>query len=81
LARYCSNLIEEKQNLFEKYKLMTELISSIQTDIEKDKNDNSEEETEDVEIETTSALEIEDFNKRAGNHAAKDLWIWICDIF
>ena len=67
------DLIEEKRNLFEKYKLMTELISSIQPDIEKDKNDNSEEETEDEEIETTSALEIEDFNKWARNQAAKDL--------
>ena len=52
---------------------MTELISSIQTDIEKKKDEDIEEENDDEEIETTSTLEIEDFNKWARNQAVKDL--------
>ena len=66
-------LIEENRTQFEKYKLMTELISKIQSEIEpKDKKDDDSNNS-DEEIETTSTLEIEDFNNWARNQASKDI--------
>ena len=69
------DLIEKKRSMFEKYKLMTDLISTINAE-EQDKkreDDDTEEEDEDVELETTSAMDIEEFNKWARNQAEKDL--------
>ena len=68
-------LIENKRNLFEKYKLMTELISSIQSEIDKSSEEKVEDEegTGDKETESTSMADIEDFNKWARNQATKDL--------
>ena len=69
-------MIEEKRTLFEKYKLMSDLISSIQTDIESENpvvEDSEREEDIEQEIETTSLEDIEQFNKYAKAQATKDL--------
>ena len=65
--------IEEKRSIFEKYKLMSDLIATIQS--EKDNNQEGvEEEDEELnEIETTDINEIEQFNKWARMQASKDL--------
>ena len=69
------DMIEEKRSVFEKYKLMSDLIASIQSDIEKNEAspevDDSTEEAE--EIETTNVRDIENFNKWAKLQATKDL--------
>ena len=66
------SVIEKKRNLFEKYKLMTELISNIQSELSnQDKSDNSQE--EDQEVESTCTSDIEDFNRWARDQATKDL--------
>ena len=57
------DLIETKRHQSEKYKLMTQLISEIQADVDKDQNDNSDETDENVE--TTSSRDIEDFSSWA----------------
>ena len=67
--------ILRKKNIFEKYKLMNELISTITPD-EKDSSTNEnedEEEEKDADIESTSVADIEDFNKWAKTQATKDL--------
>ena len=81
--------IEEKRVLFEKYKLMSDLISKINTDIEKnediDNEDDVDEDIEAKEIETTNVEDIEDFTQWAKGQASKDLSKFknitsICDI-
>ena len=79
--------IESKRKLFEKYKVMTELIRNIQTDIENDDNKNEEDDSncDDNELESTSPSDINDFNNWARNQAVKDLsslkkYSDICDI-
>ena len=68
-------LIENKRSMFEKYKLMTDLISTINTEENnQNKNDeDTEEEAEDVDMETTSPMDIEEFNKWAKNQADTSL--------
>ena len=66
-------VIEEKRHMFEKYKRLTELISSIENDEAKSDNIFDEAENEATEIETTSAFEIDQFNKWAKAQASKDL--------
>ena len=67
--------IEEERENFEKYKLMTDLISTIQLEIEteRSKNEGQDEDEEDIETETTSTDDIADFNTWARNQAVKDL--------
>ena len=55
-------LVEEKRFIFEKYKNMTDLISTIQSDEAKNEENLNDEEDESDEIETTSSLQIENFN-------------------
>ena len=61
------DMIEEKRAFFEKYKLMSDLISTIQSDVIEDggKNIDDEEDSNDQETESTSNAEIVDFNKWA----------------
>ena len=66
--------IQEQRKIFEKFKLMTELISKIQSDAGKDHAvSDSEEEDTFKEIETTDVSDIERFNKLAKAKATKDL--------
>ena len=65
-------MIEEKRRKFEKYQVMADLISSIQTDIKKSEDDDEEEDTfEDQE--TTDPLDIEHFERWAKSQANRDL--------
>ena len=66
-------LVEEKRFIFEKYKNMTDLISTIQSDEAKNEENLNDEEDESDEIETTSSLQIENFNNWARAQASKDL--------
>ena len=67
-------VIEENRAVYEKYKLMSDLISKIQSDIESSSQDNDiEEEDESQDIETTNLKDIEEFNKFAKMQASKDL--------
>ena len=63
--------IEMKRQKFEKYKLMTELISNIQSNVERTSDDNSDEEGKDLE--STSREDIEDFGSWAKAQAKKEL--------
>ena len=69
------DLIQRKRKMFEKYKVMTDLIVDIQADINKNEKEiNSEgEEEASEEIETTDLKEIEEFNRWARNQATRDL--------
>ena len=79
-------LVEQNRGQFEKYKMMSELISSIQS--EQESNEKDEEEVDDEheqEIESTSAEDIEEFNKWARTQAKKELssfkhLVDLCDI-
>ena len=69
-------LISEKRNMFEKYKVMTDLIANIQKDeLDKNENEKNSDEEEDAfeDMETTDERDIEDFNKWARHQASKDL--------
>ena len=67
-----SHIVEEKRRKFEKYKVMADLISTIQSDI--DKTEPEEEKSESSEnIETTNSVDINDFEKWARSQATKDL--------
>ena len=68
--------IQRKKNIFEKYKLMSDLISTIQPDEANSSTNDKEEEKEEEEgddIESTSVADIENFNKWAKMQATKDL--------
>ena len=69
------SLVEEKRKLFEKYKVMEELIASIEKEESKDESEDEEQIDDDNEgeIETTSAVDIESFNRWARSQATKDL--------
>ena len=67
------DLIEYKRNIFEKYRMMTDLIGSIQEEVEKDVELNNEEEGISEDIGSTNADNIEEFNKWAQSQASKDL--------
>ena len=81
-----TDMIQRKRNEFEKYKLMTDLISNIQAEIEADEP--GREDQEDLESEnkeTETAEEVEDFNTWAKNQAMKDLALFkrltdLCDM-
>ena len=65
-------LIESKRQNFEKYKLMTELISKIESNV--DANDNLFiDEDDGDELETTSEKDIQNFNNWAKTQANKEL--------
>ena len=72
--------------VFEKYKPMSELISTIQAKESENQDQNDDEEKdESVEIETTALRDIEEFNKWAKTQASKDLTKYkdltsICDV-
>ena len=67
-------IIERKRSIFEKYKTMTDLISTIQPENEADENKTDDDENEkSKDIETTSLEDIEDFNRWAKQQALKDL--------
>ena len=66
--------IERKRSVFEKYKLMTDLVSNIQSEIEvSGQNDEDDQEDNGQESESTLPSEIDDFNNWARNQASKDL--------
>ena len=66
-------MVESKRHIFEKYKPMTDLIATIQTDVEVNEQNNDEEQEESTEIETTNLEDIDEFNKWAKLQASKDL--------
>jgi hypothetical protein len=68
-----ADLIERKRSIFEKYKLMTDLISTIQTQAKEKEDKENDEEEECADMETTSPKDIAEFNKWAKNQASKDL--------
>ena len=74
LLKGCNVLVQEKRMLFEKYKVMTDLIASIQSKVE-EKGTDSEEDEEDgfEEMETTDLKDIDEYNKWARNQASQDL--------
>ena len=67
------DIIQEKRKRFEKYKVMTDLITNIQSQYNEAENKDDEENGGDQEVETTAVDEIEDFNQWARNQATKDL--------
>ena len=77
------NMIKTKRKRFEKYKVMTDLISKLQKEQEKNIQLDSEEEFENEE--TTSEKEIQDFNNWAKTQAKNEIsklkdFINICDV-
>ena len=70
-------LVEEKRSAFEKYKLMSDLIRTIQRETEggddKTNDEQDEEQDESSEIESTCLKDIEEFNKWAKTQASRDL--------
>ena len=74
LLKNNNDLIQEKRKMFEKYKVMTDLISSIQSEVE-DTGNKSDEDDEDEfeEMESTNLKDIDEFNKWARSQASQDL--------
>ena len=70
-----SNLvITEKRKIFEKYKVMSDLIAEIHKEVLDEDNIKDSEDQDDLEeIETTDPQNIEDFNKWARCQASKEL--------
>ena len=70
-----SNLvITEKRRIFEKYKVMSDLIAEIHREVVNEEiNEDYEDLDDSEEIETTNSQNIEDFNKWARSQASKDL--------
>ena len=68
-------LIERKRSMFEKYKPMTDLISTINSEkeVNPENNDQNNDESDSEEIETTCLDDINEFNKWAKGQASKDL--------
>ena len=73
LLQESRTLIEEKRTIFEKYKNMSDLIAKIQSEASTSQNDDDVEELDVNEIETTSTIQIEEFNKAVRAKALKDL--------
>ena len=79
-------IVERKRSIFEKYKPMADLISTISSDVGPEQEaDFGEEEEESCEIETTGIDEINEFNKWAKGQAVRDLSKFknltsVCDI-
>ena len=65
------DVIEERRSKFEKYRVMADLISNIQSETEKEEETIDEEETFE-EIETTALADIELFERWARTQATKD---------
>jgi hypothetical protein len=63
--------IERKRSIFEKYNLMTDLVSNIQSEIELNgqRDEDDEENNNGQESESTLPLEIEDFNNWPRNQS------------
>ena len=79
------DIIEDKRKSFEKYKVMEDLIASIGSDGKREEVDIFDEVEESEDIETTSQLNIDQFNKWAKGQAFRDLSEFkdltdICDI-
>ena len=77
--------IERNRSEFEKYKLMTDLISTIQSEAGTEEDANDEDDQEGAELETTCTADIDEFNKWAKTQASKDLSKFknmtsICDV-
>ena len=67
-------IIQKKRNIFEKHKVMTEIIESIQKEIEDKSVDTDENENEEfIDEETTSKDELADFEIWAKDQAKKSL--------
>ena len=67
-------VITEKRKIFEKYKVMSDLIAEIHREVvDEDNNNDSEGEDDSEEIETTNPDNIENFNKWARSQASKEL--------
>ena len=74
LLATCEHLITEKSMLFEKYKVMSDLIANIRGDLtNKDVMEQNEEEDLFEDLETTDPIDIDAFNKWAHSQATKDL--------
>ena len=73
LLKENSDIIQEKRMLFEKFKVMTDLISSIMPDSLKNHADHSSDDDSFSELESTNIDDIESFNKNAKAMASKDL--------
>ena len=85
LLQESRTIVEEKRAIFEKYKNMSDLIASIQSEESAIQNDDDAEELDLNEIETTSTIQIEEFNKSVRAKAFKDLAEFkhlttVCDI-
>ena len=53
-----SDLIQEKRSIFEKYKLMTDLIANIQVEIEKNEQEKEDQEDEEMDNTETEIIEV-----------------------
>ena len=76
LLAISEEVVTEKRQLFEKYKVMTDLIADIQTQFENkgDAQDDALDEEDSFEdLETTDKVDIQNFNKWAHGQAAKEL--------
>ena len=85
LLQESRTLVEEKRSIFEKYKNMSDLIAKIQSEESSSQSDGDAEELDVNEIETTSTIQIEEFNKSVRAKASKDLTEFkhlttVCDI-
>ena len=86
LLEECRETVEEKRKQFERYKVMQDLISSIESEASRTElNEGESDQDEAEEIETTSNFEIEEFNKLAKLQASRDLSQFqdltdVCDI-
>ena len=72
LLKKNKDFIEEKRSKFEKYKVMADLITNIQTDIGKNESETDDENIFEDE-ETTDPKDIDDFEGWARNQATKNL--------
>ena len=75
LLAVSEEIVTEKRQLYEKYKVMTDLIADIQTEFENkgDVQDAQDEEDSFEDLETTDQVDIKNFNKWAHSQAAKEL--------
>ena len=85
LLKKKGDIVEEKRKRFEKYKVMSDLISNIQKEEARNVESGDEDDLESKEEETTSPEQIEEFNSWAKQQAKKDLsklkdFVNICSI-
>ena len=68
------DVVQEKRMIFEKFKVMTDLITSIQSSPDENiRESSSEDEDNFIDLESTDMVDIESFNKMAKAKAMKDL--------